>query len=121
MCFYCFNECSLNFVEASLHLKPCSFHCLKILCSGLMIPQGFPKDATFIHLLRHLRSITSPGERLFPYSLEVYRRELKEIQMGFGLETGWTPHSPRAGYASEASALGGRSAPSGPGLGRLGA
>ena len=66
----------------------------------------YPKDAVFIHLLRHLRSITPPGQRLFPYSLEVYRRELAEIQKGFGLDTRWTPHSPRAGYASEASALG---------------
>ncbi|CAK0858846.1 unnamed protein product, partial [Prorocentrum cordatum] len=66
----------------------------------------FPKDAVFIHLLRHLRSITPPGHRLFPYPLEVYRRELAEIQRGFGIDARWTPHSPRAGYASEASALG---------------
>ena len=70
------------------------------------VPLRLPKDATFVHLLRHLRGITPTGQRLFPYPMEVYRRELKEIQMGYGLETGWTPHSPRAGYASEASALG---------------
>ena len=59
-----------------------------------------------VDLLRFLRNHTAPGSKLFPYSLERYRRTLSEIQEQNHLALGWTPHSVRAGFASEASAWG---------------
>lgn len=58
------------------------------------------------HTLMLLKAYTPPVDCLFPFSLSQYRSELAEIQEEQGLEIGWTPHSPRAGFASESIALG---------------
>ena len=57
-------------------------------------------------LLRRIKRIcVSPQERLFPYTLARYNVSIKKIAKAHGLEdVGWTPHSPRAGFASEAKA-----------------
>ena len=48
---------------------------------------------------------TTPKEKLlFPYALSTYRRLLLRFQSRLGLDVGWTPHSPRAGYATESTA-----------------
>ena len=56
--------------------------------------------------LRLLKARTAPGGRLFPYTLEKYRKLLTSVQTECKTQMGWTPHSPRAGFASEASAWG---------------
>eukprot|EP00972_Heterocapsa_arctica_P009812 1444059-Heterocapsa_arctica.AAC.1 len=45
-------------------------------------------------------------ERLIGYSYENYRRLLHKVEEKLGISVGWTPHSPRAGFASESSAEG---------------
>ena len=58
-------------------------------------------------LIRWARSVSRPGERLFPYSYEQMRRMIAKISKRLGLEdVKWTPHSPRAGFASDLTALG---------------
>ena len=58
-------------------------------------------------LIRWARSVSRPGERLFPYSYEQMRRMIATISKRLGLEDiKWTPHSPRAGFASDLTALG---------------
>ena len=59
-----------------------------------------------IRLLRFLRAATRPGDKLIPYSISGYRSELRLIESELGVTVGWTPHSPRAGYASESKAGG---------------
>ena len=55
-------------------------------------------------LLRILLTATTTGQRTFPYSYWEYRSALKNIDESSGLGLGITPHSPRAGFASEAAA-----------------
>ena len=57
-------------------------------------------------LLRRLRDATPAGCHLFPYSLDTYRRLIKDIEAALGLRVGWGPHSPRAGFATDAIANG---------------
>ena len=52
-------------------------------------------------LLRIIVSMTSPRMRIFPYSQSLYRKVLAQVQSDLGLELGWTPRSPRAGFASD--------------------
>ena len=54
-----------------------------------------------IDLLRYVVQRPRPGERLFAYSYSTYRKLLTKVESELGLEMGWTPHSPRAGFASE--------------------
>ena len=63
-------------------------------------------DPALVGILRLLKARTAPGGRLFPYTLEKYRKLLNKIQTECSLPMGWSPHSPRAGFASEASAMG---------------
>ncbi|CAK0877916.1 unnamed protein product, partial [Prorocentrum cordatum] len=56
--------------------------------------------------LRSLRRHTPKGQRLFPHSLAQHRTLIKTAQASFNLDVGWGPHSPRAGFASESTALG---------------
>ena len=64
------------------------------------------EDGDIIELLCRLKSVTPASDRLFPYSLYSYRTWLKFLDQRLGLCAGWTPHSARAGYASDARALG---------------
>ena len=57
-------------------------------------------------LILLLKSVTPVNARLFPYTLESYRSWLKAFTAHFGLPFKWTPHSARAGFASEARARG---------------
>ena len=53
-----------------------------------------------------LKLITPEGTPIFPYSLSSYRRILMEVEQSLGLPHLFTPHSPRAGFASENRARG---------------
>ena len=66
------------------------------------------ENPDIIELLRRLRRVTHHDERLFPYSLEAYNLWLKHVSRRSGAAIDWTPHSARAGFASEAR-LGGKS------------
>ena len=60
-----------------------------------------------VDLLRECRAATPPGCRMFPHTLRQYSDELKKIDVEvLGLKAGWTPHSPRAGFASDSRAEG---------------
>ncbi len=59
-----------------------------------------------VGILRDLKSITRPQNRMFPFTLEAYRKTLVAIQSESRLKMGWSPHSVRAGFASEAKAWG---------------
>ena len=58
-------------------------------------------DSDVIEGLRRLKKTTAPNGLLIPYSLRLYSRWLKFCEDILGLQVGWTPHSPRAGFASE--------------------
>ena len=47
-----------------------------------------------------------PEERLFPFSYENYRRILRKVTSALKIDIAYTPHSVRAGYASDAVARG---------------
>ena len=51
-------------------------------------------------------SLTPHNGRVFPFSYDLYRKLLKRIEQTLGFSVGWTPHSPRAGFASDAIARG---------------
>ena len=57
-------------------------------------------------LLRILVLCTAPGQRLFPFSYNAYLKCIRDVESLLGLNLGCTPHSPRAGYASEEASLG---------------
>ena len=60
-------------------------------------------DAVTITLLRWLRSLGSGSDSLLGYSYEQYRRILAKSCIASGLgDMGISPHSPRAGFASDA-------------------
>ena len=59
------------------------------------------RDVVGIGLLRWMISETRDGECIVGYSYEQYRRLLSRTEKRLGLEVGWTPHSPRSGFASE--------------------
>ena len=54
-----------------------------------------------VALLRIIVRMTPAHMRLFPYSQSLYRKVLARVQSDLGLQLGWTPHSPRAGFASD--------------------
>ena len=65
------------------------------------------RDAALQGLLSWLVSSARPGETIVPYSYEQYRRILKRVvESGLKVNIAWTPHSPRAGFASDATAAG---------------
>ena len=64
------------------------------------------EDYDIFILLKFLVSVTPVGSPLFPFSLTTYNKRLKAVEKRLGTNFGWTPHSPRAGFASEAIALG---------------
>ena len=59
-------------------------------------------------LLRRVKALCfSEDQLLFPYSLNKYGQVLKKVLKATQLESvSWTPHSPRAGFASEERARG---------------
>ena len=58
-------------------------------------------------LLRWLCDSCQPGEKLIGYSYESYRRVLGKAADAAGLaDVGYTPHSPRSGFASDMIAAG---------------
>ena len=59
-----------------------------------------------VDLLRFVCKHTLPDELLFPFPYENYRREISAIECLMGVRVGWTPHSARAGFASESRAEG---------------
>ena len=64
------------------------------------------EDPDLFRLLLLVKLYTADGSRLFPYTLEQYRSRLKAFSSFYHLQYVWTPHSPRAGFASEARARG---------------
>jgi hypothetical protein len=59
----------------------------------------------FVLLLRVIAA-TAGHIKLFPYSYSSYRRLIIEAEAQLGVNLQFTPHSPRAGYASEGIAAG---------------
>lgn len=59
-----------------------------------------------VAFLRALVRRTPDGARLFPASQSLYRTLLAQAQRDLGVELGWTPHSPRAGFATDARSEG---------------
>ena len=64
------------------------------------------EHSELVDLLRYLVRHTHLGTALFPYPYETFRRELRAIERLMGVNVGWTPHSARAGFASESRAEG---------------
>ena len=64
------------------------------------------RDVVAIGLLRWMISETPADESIVGYTYEQYRRLLNKCERKLGLEIGWTPHSPRSGFASELIAAG---------------
>lgn len=64
------------------------------------------RDADACALLRRVRAATASGSRLFPSSLARYARRHKQVQERHKAQCGWTPHSPRAGFATDCVAFG---------------
>ena len=62
--------------------------------------------AFLLHLLERICANTTADQLLVPYSMETYRRAIRRCEAQLGIVAGWTPHSPRAGFASEQYALG---------------
>ena len=65
-----------------------------------------PDDHDIINFLRLEKSLTPKHMPLVPYSIDRYRRLLKSAEARIGFFPGWSPHSARAGFASEARASG---------------
>jgi hypothetical protein len=57
-------------------------------------------------LLLRLLATTDSSNKLFPYSYSSYRRLIIEAEAQLGISLQFTPHSPRAGFASEGIAAG---------------
>ena len=61
---------------------------------------------SLVAALRELCAATPPDEPLFPYRLETYRKMIRKVEETLQVNIGWGPHSPRAGYATDARADG---------------
>ena len=59
-------------------------------------------DRLCIGIIRHLVSRSAVHSPIVPFSYAQYRRLLSRAQEALKVDFGWTPHSPRAGFASEA-------------------
>ena len=62
-------------------------------------------EPELVALMACLRQMTSSG-RLFPHSRKELADELRSLEGKLSLTVGWTPHSPRAGFASDLRAAG---------------
>jgi len=63
-------------------------------------------NADVVEAVRRVRAATPLGHLMFPMSNSTYRLRLQEIEKVFDMKVGWTPHSPRAGFASDARVAG---------------
>ena len=70
---------------------------------ALVRPQEEPELAL---VLRLIAIRTGVDEQLVPYSLDQYRKQIKWMEGRLEMNIGWGPHSPRAGFASDARAAG---------------
>ena len=64
------------------------------------------RDGRLIGLMRWLKANLEPHQPLVPENYEQYRRALKSAEARVGLTVGITPHSPRAGFATDRMAEG---------------
>jgi integrase len=64
------------------------------------------EDPSVYELVVRVIMVTHAGGFLFPYCYHAYNRAFKTVEFDLGLKVGFTPHSPRAGFASERIALG---------------
>ena len=64
------------------------------------------EDKALTEALENLKELTEAEDRLFPYSLEQYNRCIRKVSNDLNLDIKFTPHSMRAGFASEGRALG---------------
>jgi integrase len=64
------------------------------------------EDPVVYELVVRVIMVTLAGAFLFPYCYHAYNRAFKTVELDLGLKVGFTPHSPRAGFASERIALG---------------
>lgn len=63
-------------------------------------------DLDIVSLLHDVKAATDDEQRLFPFSISTYRRLLLKVEVSLGGGLGFTPHSPRAGFASDSIAAG---------------
>lgn len=61
-----------------------------------------PHLSHLLEALRCCRDNTPEGHFMFPYTLAAYRMEIQAIEAILGTNLGWGPHSPRAGFATDA-------------------
>ena len=66
----------------------------------------FKQFPILFRLILALLLCTPPGQKVFPYSYAQYLTALKRFQTKLKIKANWTPHSPRAGFASESVAQG---------------
>ena len=59
-----------------------------------------------IQAIRLLKAVVGPSGCLFPFTLTQYNRLLKKVGKTLNINTNYTPHSLRAGFASEGRILG---------------
>ena len=59
------------------------------------------RDSYLVGLLRFLVRTASVDGPLVGVSYTTYRKLLKKVESLIGISAGYTPHSPRAGFASE--------------------
>ena len=64
------------------------------------------EHGVLLRLLCRLVELTPPRCFLFPISIASYRLRLKQFVAEKGLAIDWSPHSPRAGFATDATADG---------------
>ena len=65
-----------------------------------------PEDADVSAVLHTAARLTAPGERIFSFSMPAYRSEIAALDSFLRIGAGWGPHSPRAGFATDAVAEG---------------
>ena len=71
--------------------------------SVIVFPYEFPQ---LMEVLNRICTVTAPNAKLFPYTIEQYRKEIHDIQDLLNIDFGFSAHSPRAGFASEGRARG---------------
>ena len=64
------------------------------------------KDPVVLQLLRWLKSLSAPDDRLVPFTYENYRRLLRKVCSILQLPFFFTPHSPRSGFACDLTSAG---------------
>jgi hypothetical protein len=64
------------------------------------------EDPSVYELVIRVIMVTPAGGFLFPYCYHAYNRAFKSVEQALGLRVGFSPHSPRAGFASERLARG---------------